>query len=200
MFRVTAFVVKFVKNSFRKVKGEAVFKSHDSQLFCSEQEITLKFNLDGTLWWGGFRERLVGMVKNCLKKLIGSERLSFTVLSTFLFEIETVFNNRPMFFMCDGDLPRYLRQTVYWKVVESFWMMWHREYLDGLREIRSYRKVGKWASEIRVSDVVVKEEDAMPRNRWRLGVVVDLLEGSDGYVRGAKVKVGKTKKYYSASS
>ena len=27
----------------------------------------------------------------------------------------------------------------------------------------------------------------------RLGVVVELLEGSDGYVRGAKVKVGKTK-------
>ena len=113
MFRVTAFVVKFVKNSFRKVKGEAVFNSHDSQLFCSEQEITLKFNLDGTLWWGGFRERLVGMVKNCLKKLIGSERLSKTELSTVLFEIENVFNNRPMCFMCDGDLPRYLRQTVY---------------------------------------------------------------------------------------
>ena len=94
----------------------------------------------------------------------------------------------------------WLRKYAVQKVVESFWMMWHREYLDGLREIRSYRKVGKWASEIRVSDVVVKEEDAMPRNRWRLGVVVDLLEGSDGYVRGAKVKVGKTKKYYSASS
>ena len=27
----------------------------------------------------------------------------------------------------------------------------------------------------------------------RLGVVVELLEGSDGYVRGAKVKFGKTK-------
>ena len=33
----------------------------------------------------------------------------------------------------------------------------------------------------------------MPRHSWRLGVVVELLKGSDGYVRGAKVKVGKTK-------
>ena len=111
MFRVTAFVVKFVKNLFRKVKGQAVFKSHGSQLFCSEQGITLKLNLDGTLWWGGFRERLVGMVKKCLKKLIGSERLSFTELSTVLFEIENVFNNRPMCFMYDGDLPEVFTQN-----------------------------------------------------------------------------------------
>ena len=79
------------------------------------------------------------------------------------------------------------------KVVESFWLMWHREHLDGLREIRSCRKVGKEASEIRECDVVVIEEDVVPRHRWRLGVVVELLKGSDGYVRGAKVKVGKTK-------
>ena len=37
------------------------------------------------------------------------------------------------------------------------------------------------------------EKDSVPRNRWKLGVVVELLEGSDGYVRGAKVKVRKTK-------
>ena len=49
------------------------------------------------------------------------------------------------------------------KVVESFWLMWHREYLDGLREITSCRKVGKGASEIRVGDVVVTEEDIVPR-------------------------------------
>ena len=48
------------------------------------------------------------------------------------------------------------------KVVESFWLMWHREYLDGLREITSCRKVGKGASEIRVGDVVVTEEDILP--------------------------------------
>ena len=78
------------------------------------------------------------------------------------------------------------------KVVESFWLVWHREYLDGLREIRRCRKVGKEASQIRVGDVVVIKEDAVPRHRWNLGVVVELLEGSDGYVRGAKVKVGKT--------
>ena len=69
------------------------FKSQDNQLFCSERGITWKFNLDGAPWRGGFWERLVGMVKSCLKKSIGSERLSFTELSTVLFEIENVLNN-----------------------------------------------------------------------------------------------------------
>ena len=69
--------------------------------------------------------------------------------------------------------------------------MWHRQYLDGLTEIRSCRKVGKGASEIRVVDFVVIEEDVMPRHRWRLGVVVELLGGRDSYVRDAKVKVEK---------
>ena len=84
------------------------FKSQDSQLFYSERRITWKFNLDGAPWWGGFWERLVGMVKKCLKKSIGSERLSFTELSTVLFEIENVLNNRPLCFMYDDDMSEVL--------------------------------------------------------------------------------------------
>ena len=41
--------------------------------------------------------------------------------------------------------------------------------------------------------VMVIEEDVVPRHKWRLGVVVELLEGTDSYVRGAEVKVGKSK-------
>ena len=71
--------------------------------------------------------------------------------------------------------------------------MWHQECLDDFREIRSCKKVGKGASEIRVGDIVMIEEDVVPRHRLRLGVVVELLKCSDGYVRGAKMKVGKSK-------
>ena len=47
-----------------------VFTSQENKSFCAEQVITWKFNLDGAPWWGGFWERLVGMVKRCLKKSI----------------------------------------------------------------------------------------------------------------------------------
>ena len=46
---------------------------------------------------------------------------------------------------------------------------------------------------MRVGDAVVIEEDVVPRHRWRLGVVVELLKGSDCYVKGPKVNVGKIK-------
>ena len=48
------------------------------------------------------------MVKKCLKKLIGSERLSFTELPTVLYEIENVLNNRPVCFMYDDDVSEVL--------------------------------------------------------------------------------------------
>ena len=43
-----------------------------------------------------------------------------------------------------------------------------------------------------MGDVVVIK-DVVLRHRWRLGLVLELLESTDGYVRGAKVKVRKTK-------
>ena len=46
-----------------------VFKSQDSQLFSSEWGIPWKFNLNGAPWWGGFWERLVGMVKKVFEKV-----------------------------------------------------------------------------------------------------------------------------------
>ena len=100
-------------NSFKKIIGcpknnvfdnGKVFTLQENQFFCAEQGITRKFNLDGAPWWGGFWERLVGMVKSCLKKSIGREKLSFTVLLTVLFEVENVLNNRPLCFVYDDEV------------------------------------------------------------------------------------------------
>ena len=52
--------------------------------------------------------------------------------------------------------------------------------------------MGRGAAVIKVYDVVVIGEDVVPRHRWRLGIVVELIKSNDGLVRGAKVKVGKT--------
>ena len=52
---------------------------------------------------GSFWGRLVGMVKSCLKKSIGREKLSFTELLTVLFEVENVLNNRLLCFVYDDD-------------------------------------------------------------------------------------------------
>ena len=77
-------------------------------------------------------------------------------------------------------------------VVEHFWSVWCREYLSGLRE-QSCKSLGRGAAVIKVGDDVVIVEDVLPRHRWRLGVVVELIKSNDGLVRGGKVKVGKTR-------
>ena len=44
---------------------------------------------------------------------------------------------------------------------------------------------------IKIGDVVVIGEDVVPRHRWRLGIVVELIKSTDGLVCGTKMKVGK---------
>ena len=36
-------------------------------------------------------------------------------------------------------------------------------------------------------------DEKQPRQQWLLGKIVELLPGSDGKIRGAKVKIGRTK-------
>ena len=47
-------------------------------------------------WWGGFYERLVGMVKRCLNKILGKASLKMMELITVLNEIEAILNSRPL--------------------------------------------------------------------------------------------------------
>ena len=42
---------------------------------------------------------------------------------------------------------------------------------------------------------MIIKEDKLPRQQWRLGRIVKLIESRDGNVRAAEVLVGKTGKY-----
>ena len=45
-----------------------------------------------------------------------------------------------------------------------------------------------------IGDIVNIYDDKVPRHKWLLGRIYDVITGKDGTIRGAKLFVGKTKK------
>ena len=48
------------------------------------------------LWYGGFWERLIGLTKNTLKKVLGRALITLSDLQTIIVEIEGILNDRPL--------------------------------------------------------------------------------------------------------
>ena len=80
------------------------FKSQDVQQLVKDLEIDRKFNLPRAPWWGGFFERMVRCTKGCLKKTLGSARLTYEELLTVLTEVECVLNSRPLTYVYGDDI------------------------------------------------------------------------------------------------
>ncbi len=47
-------------------------------------------------WYGGFWERLIGMTKTVIKKVLGRAKIDVTTLQTLVTEVEAVLNDRPL--------------------------------------------------------------------------------------------------------
>jgi len=47
-------------------------------------------------WYGGFWERLIGLTKTTLRKVLGKALVTLPVLQTVIVEIEVVLNDRPL--------------------------------------------------------------------------------------------------------
>ena len=76
-------------------------------------------------------------------------------------------------------------------ILNHFWQRWRKEYLAYLRESQRI-KVKQRSAKIQIDDVVIVYDEKQPRHLWQLGRVESLIAGSDGLIRGALVKLGKT--------
>ena len=77
-------------------------------------------------------------------------------------------------------------------VLVHFWKRWSAEYLTSLRE---YQKLSshKTVRNPKLNDVVIIKEKMLPRQKWRLGRITELIIGRDSRIRAVKVLVGKTR-------
>ena len=64
--------------------------------FCAHQGIQWRFITKRSPWHGGFWERLIGLTKTTLKKVIGRNRIAADELRTVITDIEAALNDRPL--------------------------------------------------------------------------------------------------------
>ena len=76
------------------------FKSAEKEISRSLNiHINWKFIQRAAPWYGGWWERLVGLTKTSLRKVLGKALVSADTLRTILTEIECVINDRPITFI-----------------------------------------------------------------------------------------------------
>ena len=191
--------------------------SHQSvNQLMNEHNCEWKFIPSRAPWMGGFWERIIGIIKGCLVKALGSTLLTRQELEVVVIEVESYLNDRPLTYVSDslGDataltpsklingfnlnsphftneelkfnnpdnLVRHLsfRYRMTLKVKSYFCKRWEKEYLAALRERqRSHPGIMRQVS---LEDIVLIKEDG-PRRNWRMGKVVKVHGGGDGYIR-----------------
>ncbi|EYC34841.1 hypothetical protein Y032_1359g3845, partial [Ancylostoma ceylanicum] len=78
------------------------------------------------------------------------------------------------------------------KVANKFWERWSKEYLTALREtqknaLKQPRHISRNIPEI--GEIVLIEQDLLPRGNWSYGKVVEVIKSHDGGSRSAKVLI-----------
>ena len=78
-----------------------LFDHPETRSYFNNVRIEWKFNLERAPWWGRFFQRMVGYVKQCLRKALGRARLTRDELATVLVEVECTLNSRPLTYEYD---------------------------------------------------------------------------------------------------
>ena len=78
-----------------------VMTDPDVQNYISTQGIQWKFIVELAPWMGGFYERLVGSVKQALRKSLSKTSFTTDQFATLITEVEAVINSRPLVYVGD---------------------------------------------------------------------------------------------------
>ena len=154
-------------------------------------------------------------MKRSLHRIIFRASVTFEELLTVITEIEAVMNSRPLTYISgdvaevltpghlligkrilesnispmiegdDCDQVRLTNRAKYLKTInEHYWTRWRNEYLVELRCVHSQ---GDSTPVISVGEVVLIN-DKLKRNKWKMVIIVKLLDSTDTKVRAVVVK------------
>ena len=167
--------------------------------------------------FGGAWESLVKSVKRSLKAVLKEQVVQESVLRTTLIEVESVINSRPLTYnsadpddftaltpnhflhggatsvaspgeFCEKDLCSRKRWRQSQVLADHIWRRWTKEYLPTLTVRRH------WQSEernLQRNDLVLLQDDNLPRGQWHLGRILEVYPSKDDRVRSVKVRTAR---------
>ncbi|KAI5738230.1 hypothetical protein M8J77_004376 [Diaphorina citri] len=81
----------------------SIYSSNELNDYLNREKIIHRYSHPLSPWEGGVYERLISIVKQCLRKSLGNILLTRTQLHTLLVEIESVMNSRPLGYVSEED-------------------------------------------------------------------------------------------------
>lgn len=162
---------------------------------------------------GGLHEAAVKSTKHHLRRVIGTQQLTFEQMATLLTQVEACLNSRPLCPLNDDQgeslaltpghfligeplitpLARDYTKTPenrlsHFKLIEKmsqdFWERWSDEYIKSLIPRNKWRHSQQ---NIAKGDIVLVTEENSPPTKWPLGRIMEVYPGEDGIVRTAEV-------------
>ncbi|XP_055932853.1 uncharacterized protein LOC129962878 [Argiope bruennichi] len=85
-------------NALRDLNGKQIIDD------TSISPIQWKFNPPTASWWGGWWERLIGILKSLLRRVLGRASLTSEEMITILCDCEAVINSRPLTYVTENDV------------------------------------------------------------------------------------------------
>ena len=197
---------KELRDLFSKIAFDEISKT------LTNYNINWKFIPPLSPWMRGAWESIAKLTKRALRIVSHDRPMYEDSLSTFITEIESVLNSRPLTSVTDDPndykilTPNHFllgRQTlpftlndekafnrVCWRAVEAlsnmFWKRFIQEYLPMLN-IR--KKWNREKRDFKENDFIIMKNEHQHRSLWSVGRIIFVNKGIDGKVRSVQVRL-----------
>ncbi|XP_072030174.1 uncharacterized protein [Amphiura filiformis] len=188
------------------------------QNFSTSHTFEWRYNPPAASHHGGVWERQIRTVRKLMCAILNEQHLktcrSDEQLHTFMCEIESTLNSRPLTRVSDdpddldviaprdllllrprADMPPgcFVEKDIYarrrWRQIQYladlFWQRWLKEYLPELQRRQRWLQPQR---NLKTGDVVLIVDESAPRNSWLMGKIVTTLPDKNGRVRQVDVR------------
>ena len=199
--------------NFKRTAQELKIEARKVKKILADKGTTWNSNPPASPHMGGVWERRIKTVKDVLYSMIKSKVLTEFQLCTIFTEIEVIVSNLPLTHVSDspddfealnpnhfllgrfntvGGCCWWWIYSEKWKqvvaITKQFWKRWLSEYLSTLQQ-RNKWKTNQ--ANIKNRALVIVKEDNLPRGKWSLGRITDVLPSEDSIVRVVRVKTAE---------